>query len=89
MFDKIGNQPVEMDVDNMKFPLESITNYDSYMDLKQPKREVKITDIKLEVVLSSETTLRVYTKPRATVQETMESLISQFGRLESFKDYSL
>jgi transposase/transposase-like protein len=62
VFDENGNQPVEMDVDDVNFPLENITNYDSYMDLKPPEREVKIKDVKLEVVLGNEATSRVYTR---------------------------
>lgn len=62
VFDENGNQPVEMDVDDVNFPLENITNYDFYMDLKPPEREVKIKDVKLEVVLGNETTSRVYTR---------------------------
>ncbi|KAL7312183.1 hypothetical protein PS15m_007977 [Mucor circinelloides] len=54
------NEPVEMDVDDVNLPLENITNYDSYMDLKSPEREVKIKNAELEVVLGSETASRFY-----------------------------
>ncbi|KAI7873018.1 hypothetical protein BDF14DRAFT_1992439 [Spinellus fusiger] len=116
VFDENGNQPVEMDVDDVNFPLENITNYDSYMDLKPPEREVKMKDVKLEKdqdtilenqininnpeetvkkkvgrhkILSDEHKVFLLQKygddPQATVQETMESLISQFEGLKVSK----
>ncbi|EPB87879.1 hypothetical protein HMPREF1544_05286 [Mucor circinelloides 1006PhL] len=62
MLGENGNLPVKVDVDDVNFPLENITNYDSYMYLKPPEREVKIKDGKLEEVLGSETTSRFYAR---------------------------
>ncbi|KAI7861277.1 hypothetical protein BDF14DRAFT_1739780 [Spinellus fusiger] len=97
VFDENGNQPVEMDVDDVNFPLENITNYDSYMDLKPPEREININNpeetVKKKVgrhkILSDEHKVFLLQKygddPQATVQETMESLISQFEGLKVSK----
>lgn len=70
-----GNLPVKVDVDDVNFPLENITNYDSYMYLKPPEREVKIKDGKLEEVLGSETTSRFYARHSNEKKYPVEQLI--------------
>ncbi|KAI8368771.1 hypothetical protein BD560DRAFT_371154, partial [Blakeslea trispora] len=107
VFDEYGNEPVEMEVDNEQFPLEDVTNYDTYMDLKPPERLEKMKIVKAEIVadqghkekekkkvgrpkiLNEEHKgflLQKYSEdPRATVNEAMESLASQFEGLKIAK----
>ncbi|KAG0755113.1 hypothetical protein G6F57_012568 [Rhizopus arrhizus] len=39
--DENGDEPVLMEIDEEGFPLNSIADYGSYIDLKPPEKEVK------------------------------------------------
>ncbi|KAI8384130.1 hypothetical protein BD560DRAFT_364333 [Blakeslea trispora] len=62
VFDEYGNEPVEMEVDNEQFPLEDVTNYDTYMDLKPPERLEKMKIVKAEIVADQGHSQRKYTR---------------------------
>ncbi|KAI8075783.1 uncharacterized protein B0P05DRAFT_143904 [Gilbertella persicaria] len=34
--DKFGNEPIEMEVDEEQYPLDNVTNFDQYLDIKPP-----------------------------------------------------
>lgn len=44
--DEFGNEPCEMEVDQANFPLDGITKFDQYHDLKPPEREVAAEKLK-------------------------------------------
>ncbi|KAI8375590.1 hypothetical protein EDC96DRAFT_426817, partial [Choanephora cucurbitarum] len=52
----------EMEVDNEQFPLEDVTNYDTYMDLKPPERLEKMKIVKAEIVADQGHSQRKYTR---------------------------
>ncbi|KAI8380117.1 hypothetical protein BD560DRAFT_459208 [Blakeslea trispora] len=61
-FDEYGNESVEMKVYNEQFPLEDITNYDTYMDLKPAERLEKMKISKAEIVADQGHVQRKYTR---------------------------
>ncbi|KAI8378747.1 hypothetical protein EDC96DRAFT_434784 [Choanephora cucurbitarum] len=62
VFDEYGNEPVEMEVDNEQFPLEDVTNYDTYIDLKPPERLEKMKIVKAEIIADQGHSQRKYTR---------------------------
>ncbi|KAI8364908.1 hypothetical protein BD560DRAFT_311426, partial [Blakeslea trispora] len=62
VFDEYDNEPVEMEVDNEQFPLEDVTNYDNYMDLKPPERLEKLKMVKAKIVADQGHSQRKYAR---------------------------
>ncbi|KAG1043408.1 hypothetical protein G6F43_011658 [Rhizopus delemar] len=77
------NEPVEMEVDSEQFPLNDITDFDTYMKLKPPERGEKVKGVKVKAVVDKSPTKRDYT--RHTLQAVEELKIARRTTYDWYK----
>ncbi|RCH85382.1 hypothetical protein CU098_006128 [Rhizopus stolonifer] len=76
VFDEQGQEAhiYEMEVDNAQYPLEQLTNYDHYMDLKPPEKPMKTIEETEEEITAHE-----YTVERTTLRSNRKYANSDEG----------
>lgn len=42
--DESGNEPFDMEIDEESFPLNTVTDYNQYVNLKPPERELNVKE---------------------------------------------
>ncbi|KAI8639716.1 hypothetical protein BD408DRAFT_349481, partial [Parasitella parasitica] len=70
---------VEMDVDTEAFPIELVTNYDRYVDLKPPEKEVKNVKKKPQKEPTNDTIGRSYQHYKDSEKEKLLELVIEKG----------